>query len=109
MGGANGEPRFLKRYSRLASDNSECLHSFNISADTFIYRFVDYYFSLAFVHTYSSMIPNNGHKAVALTFFNNTPADKAKLYLASIEGDSRVDKVFLNVSPDSVKTDPDLP
>jgi hypothetical protein len=63
----------------------------------------------AFVHTYSSMIQNNGHKAVALTFFNNTPADKAKLYLASIEGESRVDKVFLNVSPDSVKTDTDLP
>lgn len=63
----------------------------------------------AFVQTYSSMIPSSGHKVVALTFFNNAPADKAKAYLASIQGDSRVDKVFLNVSPDSIKTDPDLP
>lgn len=63
-----------------------------------------------FVQTYFSLIPSqaNGHQAVALNFFNNTPSEKAGAYLATIEGDSRVDKVFLNVSPDSIKTDPDL-
>jgi hypothetical protein len=65
----------------------------------------------SFVQTYLGLIPSqaNGHEAVALTFFNNTATDKVNAYLATIEGDSRVDKVFLNVSPDSIKTDPDLP
>lgn len=63
-----------------------------------------------FVQSYLRLAPSqaNGHEAVALTFFNNTSADKTNHYLTAIEGDSRVEKVFLDVSPDSIKSDPDI-
>ncbi len=64
-----------------------------------------------FVQEYLRLIPSqaNGHEAIALTFFKNAPADKTTAYLTIIKADSRVEKVFLNMSPDSIKPDSNPP
>jgi len=65
----------------------------------------------AFVSQYFRLLPSqaNGHNAVALTFWNNSPPDKVNAYLATIKADRRVETVFLNVSPDSIHADSKRP
>src|ERR1700723_51156 len=60
-----------------------------------------------FVRQYLRLAPNqaNGHWAVALTFQNDPPPDTVRAYLATIKADSRVETVFLNTSPDSIRAD----
>lgn len=61
----------------------------------------------AFVSTYLRLLPGraNGHEAIALTFVRNAPPEKVNAYLATIEADSRVETVFLNIAPNSVPAD----
>jgi hypothetical protein len=65
----------------------------------------------AFVRVYLHLVPSqaNGHEAIALTFSYNTSADKVNAYLAKIKADNRVEKVFLNTSPDSIHLDSEHP
>ena len=63
----------------------------------------------AFVQTYLRLAQANGHEGIALTFFDNASADKVNAYLTTIRADSRVEKVFLNTSPSSIRTDLELP
>lgn len=61
----------------------------------------------AFVSVYLRLLPSqaNGHEAIALTFVRDAPPEKVNAYLATIEADSRVEKVFLNIAPNSVPAD----
>jgi hypothetical protein len=63
----------------------------------------------AFVQTYLRLARTNGHEGIALTFFDNTSPDKVNAYLTAIRADSRVEKVFLNTSPNSIHTDSEHP
>lgn len=56
---------------------------------------------------YLRLLPSqaNGHEAIALTFVRDAPPEKVNAYLATIEADSRVEKVFLNIAPNSVPAD----
>jgi hypothetical protein len=61
----------------------------------------------SFVRTYLRLAPMqaNGHEGVALTFFDSTSADRVNAYLTAIKADLRVEKVFLNTSPNSINAD----
>jgi hypothetical protein len=61
----------------------------------------------AFVSEYLRLLPMqaNGYDAVAIGFFDKSPADKVNAYLAVIKADSRVERVFLDVAPTSIHID----
>jgi hypothetical protein len=61
----------------------------------------------AFVSEYLRLLPTqaNGYNAVAIGFFDNSPADKVKAYLALIKADNRVERVFLDTAPDAIRID----
>lgn len=65
----------------------------------------------AFVLVYLRLLPMqaNGHEAIALTFSPNTPSDKLNAYLAKIKADNRVENVYLDTSPDSIRADSERP
>jgi hypothetical protein len=58
----------------------------------------------AFVQTYFRLRPMqaNGHEGIALNFLGNTSAEKVSAYLTAIKADPRVEKVFLDTSPNSI-------
>jgi len=64
-----------------------------------------------FVSEYSRLLPMqaNGYDAVAISFFDKSPADKVNAYLAIIKADSRVEKVFLDTAPDAIHIDSKRP
>jgi hypothetical protein len=64
-----------------------------------------------FVESYFRLAPMqaNGREGIALNFFNNTSPDKVNAYLTAIKADWRVEKVFLDTSPNSIHADPAHP
>jgi len=65
----------------------------------------------AFVQTYLRLAPMqaNGHEAIALNFFDSASTDKVTAYLTRIKADVRVERVFLNVAPNSIHPDSEHP
>jgi hypothetical protein len=58
-------------------------------------------------HDYLRLLPDqaNGHEGIAITFLASAPADKVTAALATIKADTRVEKVYMNVTPDSIEPD----
>jgi hypothetical protein len=64
-----------------------------------------------FVSDYARLVPMqaNGYDAVSISFFDKSPADKVAAYLERIKADSRVERVFFDVAPDSIHIDSKRP
>jgi hypothetical protein len=62
-------------------------------------------------HDYLRLLPSqaNGHEGIAITFLANAPADKVTAALATIKADNRVENVYLNIAPDSIRADSNPP
>jgi hypothetical protein len=58
-------------------------------------------------HDYLRLLPSqaNGHEGIAITFLANAPTDKMAAALATIKADNRVENVYLNIAPDSIRAD----